>query len=511
MRVKKGMRDMLLERKIVQEIIAGKSNRQISMDYSVCHKKVAKIKKLAEEAGYLNNQVPLPPYPENPFPGVFQSRQGYSDNEHNLLPLLDEIKEKLNAGWHKISIYENISISVSRSSFYRFLIKYNLLAQHEKQQKRLIPEIYHEPGESLLLDWGHLRTIVDNETGKKKKLWAFVGVLGYSRYMCVRLVWTCDTKTTIEALEDIFRELGGVAKRVTTDNPKCFAIEASDYEPILNPAFERFAEHYGFLVECLPPRDPQKKGKVERLMPFVRRLCEPYTEFISKDHMQEFLNRKIILANERKHGTTLLKPFEVFIQKEVSSLKPLPPLSYVIEEFSEGKCRQDGYVRFCGKYYSIGCEYSGKDIFIIANESKVSFYHKGKLIEGHPRINNSDKYKSTKKHHLKEWEQSLEDAEFYVKKAKEIGINCMNLIQIILSQGRGFIDNRIIWGILSLDKKYTKSSVDLACEKALKVKSYSYRSVLNFLENPIYEPKKPYQLKTETHEFIRDFKEYQIL
>ena len=106
---------------------------------------------------------------------------------------------------------------------------------------------------------------MDPESGKRRALWAFVGVLGFSRYMMVRLVWTNDIPTTLDAIEHMLRELGGAPHKMTSDNPKCFVVQASRFEPVLNPAFERFAQHYGVIVECLPPRDPQKKGKVEAI------------------------------------------------------------------------------------------------------------------------------------------------------------------------------------------------------------------------------------------------------
>ena len=42
-------------------------------------------------------------------------------------------------------------------------------------------------------------------TGAKTTVWAFVGVLGYSRYMTVRLVVRCDLETTLDCLEVMLR------------------------------------------------------------------------------------------------------------------------------------------------------------------------------------------------------------------------------------------------------------------------------------------------------------------
>jgi len=91
--------------------------------------------------------------------------------------------------------------------------------------------------------------------------------------MVVRLMTRSKVMDVLDALRHIFEVLGGVAGRTTSDNPNVFAEKADKYEPILNPVYERFAGHYGTLIECLPPRDdPQKKGKVERPVPYVRRL-----------------------------------------------------------------------------------------------------------------------------------------------------------------------------------------------------------------------------------------------
>jgi len=39
--------------------------------------------------------------------------------------------------------------------------------------------------------------------------------------------------TTLSTLEEMFRELGGVPKRIVSDNPKCFAIEAKPSEKVI--------------------------------------------------------------------------------------------------------------------------------------------------------------------------------------------------------------------------------------------------------------------------------------
>jgi hypothetical protein len=252
---------------------------------------------------------------------------------------------------------------------------------------------------------------------------------------------------------------------------------------LLSPAVERFGSHYGVLVECLPPADPKKKGKVERQMPYGRRLYEAHGEaWLGLEESQAYLDRKVGLANERRHGTTLRRPKEVWEKEEASTLRPLPALSYEVEQFSEGIVRQDGHVRFANKYYSVDGLYRGKSVTILGSAQQVWIYYRGKLLEVHARITDPQQTKSTKPQHLRPWERAMEDHSFYRRRASALGPHVDAMILRLLSQGQGFIDTRKVWGILSLDKRYAAEQIDAACERALALDLLSYRVVKQFLE-----------------------------
>jgi hypothetical protein len=233
-----------VDRKIVELLVAGKSVREIREQLRIGSGRFARVKELAEAHGYLNKSVPVPPFPQFLFPDRIDRRcERGSDPDLELQKKKEWILERLNAGWKPITVFEEIGMPITRSSFYRFLNRHSLLRVGEKL-RRVVPEIIHRPGEALILDWGKLRDYVDPETNKKVTVWAFVGTLGFSRFMMVKLVRTNDLSTTVEAIESMFREMSGIPERLTSDNPKCFAIEASFYEPVLNPGLELFLAHY---------------------------------------------------------------------------------------------------------------------------------------------------------------------------------------------------------------------------------------------------------------------------
>ncbi len=482
----KANRRRLMERKIVEQLASGKGFNAVCRDLRVGRNRAAHIKEKAREYGYLDGSTPIPPYPEALFPDPVDGRSlKTSDQDVELQKHREWILDRLEVGWQPITIFEELPVAgIGRSSFYRFMHRHKLADLGESVRRSIVEEIIHASGEALIIDWGKLRDVIHPETGRKKTLWMFVGILGHSRYMMVRLVWSCDVATTLTTMEEMFRELGGVTRRIISDNPKCFSLEASRYEPILNPAYERFAAHYGTRIECLPPASPELKGKVERMIPFVRRLYQAHGDaWQGIEESQSYIDRKVTIANERKHGTTRKKPIDVFIDEEVTHLKALPGVSYEMEEFHDGPVRQDCHVRFRSKYYSVEEKYKGKRVFVIGNQKQVSIYHEGKLIEVHERITDPYISKSTKDCHKAPWQRAIQDGSYYRQRAAKIGPCVEQLIHRLLLQGEGFIDTRKVWGVLSLDKKYTHDDINEGCRRAISVDSYSYRTVLGFLQS----------------------------
>jgi len=173
-----------MERKTLEAILQQKSNPEICQLFKTGARKVRRIRYLAEDYGYLSGANSIPPYPEALFPNQEeQDKRVASPVDELLLKRKDWIVERLKAQWHPITVFEELGFKVGRSSFYRFLLRHNLTRLSLSNNKRVVPEIVHTPGEALLLDWGKLRDVIDPKPGKKRILWAFVGVLGLSRYM----------------------------------------------------------------------------------------------------------------------------------------------------------------------------------------------------------------------------------------------------------------------------------------------------------------------------------------
>ena len=498
-----------VDRKIVESLISGASLTSLTKSTGKGKGYVIKIRDQALEYGFIElasvdgksklfkaGAKAIPPYPETLFPLKDGRSERAADTDLVLDPHRDWLKERLEAGWSRQTMFEELACVVPRSNFYRYLERHKL---KPPPHVRNVIELIHEPGECLQVDWGKLFDVVDPATGKKKTIWAFIGVLGHSRYEMVRVVERLDFRTSIEAVISMFEELGGVTRKVTSDNPKVFVKEASDYEPLLNPAFERFASHYGFTVEALPPASPEKKGKVERQVSYVRRLFEAYTKGdYEVASAQAHIDRKLTVANERKHGAHQQRPVDVLINDEAAKFKSLPQLRYEAETIVTSTVRADGYVRFENKYYRVDPTLKKQDALVIANSAQITIYVRGRLVEVYERITDRFTTKACKDHYREPWERTLQDHGHYLKRAASLGVHVEQFISIILARGEGFVDTKVVWGLLNLDKAFEKTLIDRACHSALELSQVNLKTVRQLLKIMAEPKKKP---KSSPREF----------
>ena len=74
------------------------------------------------------------------------------------------------------------------------------------------------PGGQAQVDWGSLSYIA--EDGRKRRVWAFVMVVSWSRAIYVELVRRADVATSIRCHVNAFEYFGGVPRRCLYDNAK---------------------------------------------------------------------------------------------------------------------------------------------------------------------------------------------------------------------------------------------------------------------------------------------------
>jgi hypothetical protein len=133
---------------------------------------------------------------------------------------------------------------------------------------------------------------------------------------------------------------------------------------------------------------------------------------------------------------------------------------------------------------------------VIGNTAQVSIYCSGRLLEVYERIQDKFITKACKDHYRESWEKTLGDHGHYLRQARGIGAHVEQFVGIILARGEGFVDTRVVWGLLTLNKKYSVEDIDKACLSALELSQVNLRTVHQLL-NIMAKPKQKQDPKEE--------------
>lgn len=186
-----------------------------------------------------------------------------------------------------------------------------------------------EVGKQMQVDWGQMR-------GGKAPIHAFIAVLGYSRAMMVVFTDNMRYDTLEQCHRLTFDYFQGIPREVWYDNMKTVVVERDAYGEgahKLNQAFYQFAKSMGFIPKLCHTYRPQTKGKVERMVRYVRdNFFRPLnTKLMALGQILDIntANEQVVLwldtvAHQRIHDTTKQKPAERLVE-ERKVLQTLPP------------------------------------------------------------------------------------------------------------------------------------------------------------------------------------------
>ena len=123
-------------------------------------------------------------------------------------------------------------------------------------------------GEQAQVDWAHFGKLTIGRA--ERPLMAFVMVLSYSRYPFVRFYLGASLANLIRGHVEAFSVLGGTARVLLYDNMKSVVLERRGDAIRFHPTLLELAAHYRFEPRPVAPARGNEKGRVERLIRFVR-------------------------------------------------------------------------------------------------------------------------------------------------------------------------------------------------------------------------------------------------
>ena len=235
------------------------------------------------------------------------------------------------------------------------------------------------PGNQAQMDWGicHYTDV----KGSAHKVPVFVMVLGHSRAKYIEFTSRCDRASLERCMVNAFVYFGGVPEKVLTDNMKTVIIGKECGKPIWNTGFEDFSVDMGFVPKVCQPRRPQTKGKVERLVGYVKDNFLPGRMF---EDLNDLNRQAIQWCRERDlkvHGTTGKIPTEELTNEELLTL----PAREILDKYSweTRNVTRDGFVSFDGIRYGVPWQYSGRQVQVRLCAGHVEIYLDNTLIARH--------------------------------------------------------------------------------------------------------------------------------
>ena len=179
--------------------------------------------------------------------------------------------------------------------------------QHRVPRKRTVVRFETPPGEQAQCDYAELG--VHEVRGVPTKVYAFTMLLGFSRFLYVEFSTSAASDAFLSAHARAFAYFGGMPRRVLYDNAKVVALEHTRTVVTFNAALLDFAGRFGFRPQLCRPYRPQTKGKVERVIGYVKDAFLVGRIFSDVDDM----NAQVLAwleseANTRVHATTGVVP-----------------------------------------------------------------------------------------------------------------------------------------------------------------------------------------------------------
>jgi transposase len=242
------------------------------------------------------------------------------------------------------------------------------------------------PGEQAQADWAEAGRY-QLADGSGARVFFFIMVLGFCRALYLEFTRSMRLETLIRCHQNAFAYFGGWPAHILYDNMRQVIVRPG----LVNPRFRDFADYHGFEAKAHRPYRPRTKGKVERMVSYVKDnfLCGRCF------HSLEDLNGQArawleTTANVRVHATTGARPCDL-LEKEREHLIPLSAIApYQLVHCVHRTVDAEALVRFDQVRYSVPVRYVGARVDVEAAGGTIRIRCKDLILAEHPRSSMRD-------------------------------------------------------------------------------------------------------------------------
>ena len=466
-------------RQVLVRMRLGDSDREIARSGLMGRAKSAALRATATAHGWLVPEQPLPD--DATLAGVLATPVKEAGPASTVEPYRAQVLAWREAGIQGTTIHDalvrNHGFTGSYSAVRRFL------QSLDDQTPKATVILDFAPGEAAQVDFGAGPLIADERTGELCKSWVFVMTLCHSRHQYAELIRHQDVETWLACHRRAFEWFNGVPGRVIIDNAKCAIVRACRRDPEVQRAYAEFAEGYGFKIDPCPPREPQKKGRVEAGVKYLKRRFLPLRDFRHlRDANRQLADWVLATAGNRLHGTTRQRPLDHFTAVEQPLLRALPDVPPEPACWAKVKVHRDAHVQFRKALYSVPYQRVGQTLWLKATATTVRLYADHLLVATHPRLFRPGQRATVRDHMPPEaLAHLLQDPQWCRRRAEAIGPACLALVEHLFAD-RVLEHLRGAQGLLRLAKTHGPARLEAACRRALDFGNPRYRAVKTILE-----------------------------
>jgi transposase len=271
-----------------------------------------------------------------------------------------------------------------------------------RRQEKLTVRFETPPGHQAQADWAYCGRFATAD-GKPLAIYAFVMVLSYSRQLFVRFTTSMRLPELIACHQEAFQFFGGWTKTILYDNMKQVKLGPGQW----NDAFLDFARHYGFVAKTHRPYRPRTKGKVERMVDYVKDNFLAGRVFHGLDDLNVQARRWLDeTANVRIHGTTGQRPVDLFTQESLTPWTSVGP--YRGTQAVQRTVNWEALVHFQGSRYSVPPANAGQVVEVLAEGGQIVVRTGDTIIAEHRQAAQAGQCVVEKEHLAELWKLTAE-------------------------------------------------------------------------------------------------------
>ncbi|GAB2731965.1 hypothetical protein GCM10027089_64100 [Nocardia thraciensis] len=169
----------------------------------------------------------------------------------------------------------------------------------------------------------------------------------------------------------------------------------------------------------------------------------------------------------RIHGTTRLRPAEVFASDEHPKLKPLPDTVFDIPTWVNPKVAPDRHVQIAKALYSIPGDLVGQRLTARVDTATVKLYFRGELIKVHARVPAGRRQTDPADLPSELTAYAMRDLNTLQRKAEADGPHVGAYAAAVLDHPLPWTKMRQVYRLLGLVRRHGADVVDDACRRAL--------------------------------------------